>query len=104
MAPWSLPCHTPACQLAYPVPVNALQGIAMGGEFGSAIVYISELADGRRRGTFVALLQMTVNIGMMLATALVMLLENTVSPGALCQGANCTAWCRHVLVPWPFLL
>lgn len=57
------------------------QGLAMGGEFGSAVVYISELAGVGRRGAFVAVLQMTVNIGMILATLLAMLLQNTVSPG-----------------------
>lgn len=58
----------------------------MGGEFGSAVVYISELAGVGRRGTFVAVLQTTVNIGMILATLLAMLLQNTVSPGAPWSG------------------
>jgi len=63
-----------------------LQGLAMGGEFGSAVVYISELAGASRRGATVALLQMTVNIGMILATLLVMLLQNTVSAGTFNLG------------------
>lgn len=40
-----------------------LQGLAMGGEFGPAIIYISELAPVASRGRLVACLQMTVNIG-----------------------------------------
>ncbi|KIZ07913.1 Alpha-ketoglutarate permease [Monoraphidium neglectum] len=60
-----------------------LQGMAMGGEFGSAVIYISELAPKDRRGAFVATLQMSVNIGMMLATILVMLLQNTLTPDAM---------------------
>jgi len=59
--------------------LRLLQGMAMGGEFGSAVIYISELADRGRRGTYVAFLQMSVNIGMIVATLLVMLLQNTLS-------------------------
>jgi MFS family permease len=59
--------------------LRLLQGLAMGGEFGSAIIYISELANPGKRGFFVALLQSCVNIGMILATLLVMLLQNTLS-------------------------
>ena len=54
----------------------------MGGEFGNAVIYISELASVERRGTLVTLLQCTVNLGMGLATLLVILLEETVSEGA----------------------
>jgi MFS family permease len=57
--------------------LRILQGLAMGGEFGSAVIYISELAPRAKRGTFVAVLQMSVNVGMILATLLVMLLQNT---------------------------
>lgn len=59
--------------------LRLLQGLAMGGEFGSAVIYISELASRSRRGKFVAVLQMSVNAGMILATCLVMLLQNTLS-------------------------
>ena len=48
--------------------MRLLQGLAMGGEFGSAIIYVSELANINRRGTLVVLLQNTVNVGMIIAT------------------------------------
>ncbi|KAL4444980.1 hypothetical protein ABPG77_004030 [Micractinium sp. CCAP 211/92] len=57
--------------------MRLLQGLAMGGEFGPAIIYLSELAPVSWRGRLVACLQMAVNVGMILATLLVMLLENT---------------------------
>ncbi|KAI8467401.1 MAG: major facilitator superfamily domain-containing protein [Monoraphidium minutum] len=63
--------------------LRLLQGLAMGGEFGSAVIYISELAERHRRGTFVAILQMSVNAGMIIATLLVMLLQNTLSTDAM---------------------
>ncbi len=116
--------------------LRLLQGLAMGGEFGSAgasrvgdavglgsgagtattkpaqlaltnqplndpnqtisssihplVIYISELADRGRRGTYVSFLQMSVNIGMILATLLVMLLQNTLSEGESCGGLLAT--------------
>lgn len=60
----------------------------MGGEFGSAVIYVSELASPKRRGLFVALLQLSAHTGMILATLLVMLLENTISDGAGCCSAR----------------
>ena len=69
--------HTPRPHPPFP----RAQGLAVGGEFGAAVVYISELAGTNRRGTLVACLQMTVKIGMILATLMVMLLENTMSEG-----------------------
>lgn len=42
----------------------AVQGLAMGGEFGAAIVYLSELAPVERRGFLTACLQSTTNIGL----------------------------------------
>jgi hypothetical protein len=65
--------------------LRILQGLAMGGEFGAAVTYISELAHKSRRGTFVAVLQMSVNAGMAIATLLVMLLQNTLSKDAMLE-------------------
>lgn len=59
--------------------MRLIQGLAMGGEFGSAVIYISELASTKYRGRLVTALQCSVNVGMILATLLVMLLNNTVS-------------------------
>jgi MFS family permease len=64
----------------------------MGGEFGSAVIYISELAGVKHRGRFVALLQNTVNVGMIMATLLVMLLQNTISEGELHAAAPTAHW------------
>ena len=55
------------------------------------MVYISELAGTSRRGTFVACLQMSVNIGMIIATLVVMILENTMSTGEWAR-AGMRAW------------
>ncbi|GBF92045.1 hypothetical protein Rsub_04392 [Raphidocelis subcapitata] len=65
--------------------LRMVQGLAMGGEYGSAIIYMSELARPSMRGKFVALLQGCVNVGMILATGLVMLLQNNMSEQAMLE-------------------
>jgi MFS family permease len=62
--------------------LRILQGLALGGEHSSAMCYISELADKGQRGRFTAVLQWCVNIGMIIATLMAMMLQNTLSEGA----------------------
>jgi len=71
--------------------LRLLQGMAMGGEFGSAVIYISELASPKRRGVFVAVLQISAHVGMILATVLVMALQNTLSDRE-CLGPRAVVW------------
>lgn len=47
----------------------------MGGEYGAAIVYTSEMVSVERRGLMVSMVQSTINVGLGLAVALVMLLQ-----------------------------
>ena len=49
-----------ACQQHWPTGMGAphcLQGLAMGGEYGAAIVYVSEMAGVKHRATLVAVVQ-----------------------------------------------
>lgn len=61
------------------VLLRVFQGLAMGGEYGTALTYISELAPVGHRGLLVATLQCMVQVGMILATGLVMILTATLS-------------------------
>ncbi|KIZ00773.1 Alpha-ketoglutarate permease [Monoraphidium neglectum] len=63
--------------------LRILQGLALGGEHSSAMCYISELADKGQRGRFTAVLQWCVNIGMIIATLMAMMLQNTLSEDAM---------------------
>lgn len=60
---------------------SCLQGLAMGGEFGAAIVYISEMAGVGHRIMYTALLQAAANVGLLLAVSLIMVLQATISSG-----------------------
>lgn len=49
------------------VTLRLIQGLALGGEFGGAAIYIAEHCDGRRRGFFTSWIQTTGTIGLVLS-------------------------------------
>ncbi len=65
-----------------------LQGLAIVGEYGAAIVYISELAAAQHRCTLVAALQSTSQVGLVLALSLVMLLQAVFTTREFGSGAE----------------
>jgi MFS family permease len=69
-----------------PVLLTALrivQGLALGGEYCVALIYISELAPVDKRGMYVAALMVSVSCGLISATLFVMILNAALSPSEL---------------------
>jgi MHS family alpha-ketoglutarate permease-like MFS transporter len=61
-----------------------LQGLSMGGEYGTSATYLSELAPSERRGLFVGFLQVSVVSGQLAALALLLLLQHVLlGPGQM---------------------
>ncbi|APR94640.1 major facilitator transporter [Pandoraea thiooxydans] len=58
------------------------QGIALGGEYGSAVVYVIEYAPQGKRGMFTSVLQSTAGVGLLLALAIVSALRLTLDAHA----------------------
>lgn len=54
--------------------------MAIGGQFGAATIYVSEMAPVGIRGLYTAILQGTALLGLLLALALVMVLQAFISP------------------------
>jgi MFS family permease len=65
------------------VVARLLEGISSGGEFGLSAAYLIEFAPARRRAFVGSLQQVTVIAGVLLGSAVVALLENTVPSAAL---------------------
>ncbi len=51
--------------------LRIIQGIGLGGEYGSAVVYVMEHVPQRQRATYTSLLQSTATIGLLVALAIV---------------------------------
>jgi len=55
------------------VLLRLAQGLALGGEYGGAAIYVAEHAPDHRRGFFTSWIQMTATIGLVLALVVILL-------------------------------
>ena len=60
-----------------------LQGLSVGGEYGSSATYLSEMAEPKRRGFWSSFQYVTLISGQLLSLALLILLQNTLSEAQL---------------------
>jgi MHS family alpha-ketoglutarate permease-like MFS transporter len=60
-----------------------LQGLSVGGEYGSSATYLSEMATAKHRGFWSSFQYVTLISGQLLALLLLILLQNTLSTAAL---------------------
>lgn len=54
------------------IGLRLLQGLALGGEYGGAAVYVAEHAPQRRRGAYTAWIQTTATLGLLMSLLVVM--------------------------------
>jgi len=62
------------------VSLRVLQGLAIGGEYGGAAIYVAEHAPANRRGFYTSWIQITATIGLFLSLVLIMAVRNATSP------------------------
>ena len=74
--------------------IRLLQGLAIGGEYGGAAVYVAEHVPDTRRGFYTSFLQMTAGIGMVLSLGVILGAQQSMS------GASFERWGWRL----PFLL
>ena len=74
--------------------LRIIQGIGLGGEYGSAVVYVMEHVPSRHRAAYTSVLQSTATIGLLVALAIVSALRLSL------DAADFTQWGWRV----PFLL
>jgi MFS family permease len=56
-----------------------LQGLALGGEYGGAAVYVAEHVPDDRRGFYTSFIQITATLGLFLSLAVILIIQNTMS-------------------------
>ncbi|WP_236795053.1 MFS transporter [Amycolatopsis sp. GM8] len=62
--------------------LRIVQGVGLGGEYGSAVVYVTEHAPDGRRGRYTSVLQSTATVGLLIALVLVSLLKVSLDAAA----------------------
>jgi MFS family permease len=74
--------------------IRVLQGLALGGEYGGAAVYVAEHVPDGRRGFYTSFIQITATLGLFVSLAVILTLQSLMSP------ADFAAWGWRV----PFLI
>ena len=59
--------------------IRILQGLALGGEYGGAAVYVAEHVPDERRGFFTSFIQITATLGLFLSLVVILIIQNLVS-------------------------
>ena len=62
------------------VGLRVLQGLAIGGEYGGAAIYVAEHAPQSRRGFYTSWIQITATIGLFVSLALILIVRKLTSP------------------------
>ncbi|MEE1658125.1 MFS transporter [Microvirga sp. CF3062] len=57
------------------IALRMLQGLALGGEYGGAAVYVAEHAPAGRRGFYTSFIQTTATVGLLLSLAVILVLR-----------------------------
>ena len=60
------------------IALRMLQGLALGGEYGGAVVYVAEHAPPHRRGFFTSWIQTTATLGLLLSLGIILVVRTMV--------------------------
>jgi MFS family permease len=74
--------------------IRVLQGLALGGEYGGAAIYVAEHVPDHRRGFYTSFIQITATLGLFVSLAVILMVQNSM------DAASFKAWGWRV----PFLL
>src|SRR5687768_11891658 len=59
--------------------IRILQGLALGGEYGGAAIYVAEHVPDGQRGFYTSFIQITATLGLFVSLAVILLVQNTMS-------------------------
>ena len=62
--------------------IRVIQGLALGGEYGGAAVYVAEHVPDDRRGFYTSFIQITATLGLFCSLVVILLVQNMMSPAA----------------------
>src|SRR6187200_1674970 len=59
--------------------IRVFQGLALGGEYGGAAVYVAEHVPDERRGFYTSFIQITATLGLFVSLVVVLVVQNSMS-------------------------
>ncbi len=59
--------------------IRVLQGLALGGEYGGAAVYVAEHVPDHRRGYYTSFIQITATLGLFMSLVVILIVQNALS-------------------------
>ena len=65
--------------------IRVLQGLALGGEYGGAAVYVAEHVPDEKRGFYTSFIQITATLGLFVSLAVILVLQNAMSREAFSE-------------------
>ncbi len=81
------------------VTLRLVQGLALGGEYGGAAIYVAEHAPDNKRGLYTSWIQTTATVGFFLALVIILYFRTTMSAADFtAQGWRYPFWISAVLV------
>ena len=72
--------------------IRVLQGLALGGEYGGATVYVAEHVPDEKRGFYTSFIQITASLGLLISLAVVLGLQNSMSPQTFAADSFIAGW------------
>lgn len=79
--------------------IRVLQGLALGGEYGGAAVYVAEHVPDEKRGFYTSFIQITATLGLFVSLAVILIVQNSMSAEQFAGKAGAIAGWRV-----PFLI
>ena len=65
--------------------IRVLQGLALGGQYGGAAVYVAEHVPDGKRGFYTSFIQVTATLGLLLSLVVILTVQNMMSPQAFTE-------------------
>jgi len=62
------------------IAIRVLQGLALGGEYGGAAVYVGEHVPDRERGFYTSFIQITATFGLFVSLVVILLTQSSMTP------------------------
>ncbi|HEX8267544.1 MAG TPA: MFS transporter [Pyrinomonadaceae bacterium] len=72
--------------------IRILQGLALGGEYGGATVYVAEHVLDAQRGFYTSFIQITASLGLLISLAVIIGLQNSMSKEAFGADSFFAGW------------